>query len=321
MKVSEFDYDLPRELIAQTPTDKRDHSRLMIVSRKTGEIKHDYFYNLPKYLRADDLVVLNKTKVFPARLFGKKETGGKVEVLLLRPGWEYISKPGLKEGMRIMFDQNLEAIIENGLLKFSIESDDLMDKLNDIGYTPLPPYITAPDESAKANIRRRYQTVYAAEIGSAAAPTAGLHFTQELLGKVPNKEYVTLHVGLGTFAPVKTEDVEEHKMHSEYFSIPQTTIHKLQVAKRIVAVGTTTVRTLETWANTGKLSGETDIFIYPGYKFKVVNAMITNFHLPKSTLMMLVSAFAEKDLIMKAYQEAVREKYRFFSFGDAMVII
>lgn len=314
MNTFEFDYELPRSLIAQEPVFPRDHSRLMIIEKDTGKINHDYFYNLPKYLKPDDLLVFNQSKVFPARLYGKKITGGKVEVLLLKPGWEFISKPGLREGQEIVFDKGLTAKVINNKLIFNI---DVISIINDIGYTPLPPYIDPNVIGDEPKIRQMYQTVYAKDIGSAAAPTAGFHFTKELLDKIPNKEYVTLHVGLGTFLPVKTDKIEEHKMHSEWYDISPKTQKAILAAKRVIAVGTTSVRVLESaWDK-----HETDIFIYPGYKFKHVDGMITNFHLPKSTLLMLVSAFAGRDLIMKAYKEAVKEKYRFFSFGDAMLII
>lgn len=321
MKLAEFDYYLPRELIAQTPVEPRDHSRLMVVNRDIGEIKHDVFFNLPKYLKRDDLLVFNQTKVFPARLYGHKETGGQVEILLLKPGWEFIGK-NIGRAKRILFDRGLEgSITSDGLMKFNKDNDQLMKLLKVIGHTPLPPYIAPSRLNAEPKIRQRYQTVYAREIGSAAAPTAGFHFTKQLLEKIPNKAFVTLHVGLGTFAPVKTEIIEEHKMHSEIFNISPEAKYQIQDARnnkrRIVAVGTTSVRVLESdWS-----VPETSIFIYPGYKFKFVGAMITNFHLPKSTLLMLVSAFAGRDLIRKAYEEAVREKYRFFSFGDAMLIV
>jgi len=318
MKLSDFDYHLPKQLIAQSPAVTRDSSRLMVVNRKTGEISHDYFYNLLKYLSPDDLLVFNDTKVFPARLFGHKPTGGKVEVLLLRPGWQFISHPGIKDGQKIVFTEKLSARVVNGELKFNVDNAELMQLLDEIGHTPLPPYIEAPrGVDSEKKTRRRYQTVYAKNSGSAAAPTAGFHFTKRLLNKIPNKVYVTLHVGLGTFLPVKSEKIEDHKMHEEYYEISNSAKGQVIGAKRVVAVGTTSVRVLESdWDK-----HETSIFIYPGYKFKHVDAMITNFHLPKSTLLMLVSAFTGRDLIMKAYKEAIKEKYRFFSFGDAMLIL
>ena len=307
MQLSDFDFHLPEELIAQKPIEPRDHSRLLILDTRSQKIVHDYFYNLPKYLSPEDVLVFNKSKVFPARLFGKKSTGGKVEILLLRhiknSSWEYLSHPGIKEGSKITFDQGVTAKLENGLLKFSLNYSQLMSKLLSIGHIPIPPYISPEERVSEPKLRRRYQTVYATEIGSVAAPTAGFHFTKKLLAKIPNKEFVTLHVGLGTFRPVKTENITEHQMHSEWYSVSGDTVSSLikskKEGKRIIAVGTTTVRTLETWANTGKTEGETNIFIYPGYKFKIVDAMITNFHLPKSTLLMLVSAFADRELIIQ----------------------
>lgn len=314
MTLSDFDYELPKELIAQTPAEKRDHSRLMVLDRKTQTISHDYFYNLQKYLNPDDLLVFNQTKVFPARLYGKKESGGGVEILLLSESegfWKFIGK-NIGRAKKIYFDKGLVGDIQNGIIIFNYNKTELMAILDSIGHTPLPPYIKTQDT------RKRYQTVYAKDVGSAAAPTAGFHFTKELLEMIPNKAFVTLHVGLGTFAPVKTENILEHKMHSEIFEISdnaQCSIHNAQ--GRVIAVGTTSVRVLESdWQK-----NETNIFIYPGYKFKHVDAMITNFHLPKSTLLMLVSAFAGREFILKAYQEAIKEKYRFFSFGDAMIIL
>lgn len=315
MTLSDFDYELPKELIAQTPSDKRDHSRLMIVNRNTQTISHDYFYNLKKYLTSDDLLVFNQTKVFPARLYGSKEI-----LLLSQNGdaWNFIGK-NVGRTKQIIFDKGLVGDIENGVIKFNCNNTELMAILESIGHTPLPPYIRSQDAGRRTQeTRKRYQTVYAKDIGSAAAPTAGFHFTQELMESIPNKAFVTLHVGLGTFAPVKSPTIEDHVMHSEWFNIPKVTSDKLQVTKgRILAVGTTSVRVLESdWTK-----NETNIFIYPGYKFKHVDAMITNFHLPKSTLLMLVSALAGHALIMKAYHEAITHKYRFFSFGDAMLIL
>lgn len=322
MKLSDFDYDLPEELIAQSPVTPRDSSRLMIVNKTTGEIKHDHFYNLLNYLSPLDLLIFNETKVFPARLYGTKESGGKVEILLLNIGTgEYISHPGLREGQQIIFDPQLHASVQNDRLIFNLQSGQLRDKIYAIGHTPLPPYVMSNGKYQIPNIDRRYQTVYARNEGSVAAPTAGFHFTEELLEKIPNKAFITLHVGLGTFRPVKTENIENHQMHSEQYDVPSNLKSQIASHKRIVAIGTTSVRALESWASTGKLSGSTDIFMYPGYKFKIVDALITNFHMPKSTLLMLVSAFAGYDLIMKAYKEAIKEKYRFYSFGDAMLII
>ncbi len=332
MQLTDFDYALPPELIAHHPAQPRDHSRLMIVNRKAQTIAHDHFYNLSKYLTSSDTLVFNKTKVFPARLFARKTTGGRVEILLIRydtASWEYISHPGIKEGTYLAFADQVTAQVVKGKLIFNLSYADLMAKLLIIGHVPLPPYIHPQEEWDETKLRRMYQTVYAAEIGSVAAPTAGFHFTKKLLSKLGKtgiqKEFVILHVGLGTFQPVKTANILDHQMHSEYYALDPQVAQRLMAAKsagkKMVAVGTTVVRTLETWANAGQLSGETNIFIYPGYKFKFVGALITNFHLPKSTLLMLVSAFAGRDLVIVAYQEAIKEKYRFYSFGDAMLIL
>lgn len=340
MKTSDFDYDLPEELIAQTPLKKRDSSRLLILDKETGELEHEKFSSIINYLNKGDVLVLNDTKVIPARIIGvKEETGAVIELLLLKDlgdSWECLSKPAkrLKVGTIITFgDGKLQAeVIEkltDGLIRVKLLYDGiLMEILESLGTMPLPPYI-----HEKLREQGRYQTVYAKNIGSAAAPTAGLHFTKELLKKIEAKgviiTYVTLHVGLGTFRPVEEENILEHKMHSEYYIMNKETADILNKAKeekrRIIAVGTTSTRTLETIAtnNNGKFietSGNTNIFIYPGYEFKAVDCLITNFHLPKSTLLMLVSALAGKDNIFKAYKEAIDKKYRFFSFGDAMFI-
>lgn len=340
MKTDDFDYYLPEELIAQTPLKKRDESRLMVVDRKTGEIKHERFYNIINYLNSGDVLVLNDTKVMPARIIGeKKDTKAVIELLLLKniaeDTWEVLAKPAkrVKVGTIITFGDGLLTcectnIGEEGIrhVKFSYNGIfyEILDKL---GSMPLPPYI-----KEKLEDKDRYQTVYAKNIGSAAAPTAGLHFTKELLKKISDKGiimcYVTLHVGLGTFRPVNVEDVTKHKMHSEFYQMSEEVADILNKAKsegrRIVSVGTTSTRTLETiMSKHGKFiktSGWTDIFIYPGYEFKAIDAQITNFHLPKSTLIMLVSAFASKQIILNAYNEAVKNKYRFFSFGDSMLI-
>lgn len=340
MKVSEFDFYLPEELIAQHPKEKRDESRLMVVDKKDGEIKHKVFKDIIDYINPGDCLILNNTRVLPARLIGEKEnTGGKMEFLLLKRLesnlWETLVKPGkrAKVGSRFVFGggelkAEVKEIGEEGsrIVKFEYEGifEEVLDRL---GQMPLPPYITEQLED-----RERYQTVYSKEVGSAAAPTAGLHFTEELMNKLKEKGvnicFVTLHVGLGTFRPVKVEDIEEHHMHSEYYTMSKETADIINETKKkggkIIAVGTTSCRTLETIGdNSGKVSEEsgwTDIFMYPGYKFKVVDTIITNFHLPQSTLLMLVSAFSSKDIIMKAYDIAVKEKYRFFSFGDAMII-
>ena len=339
MKVSDFNYELPEELIAQTPIEKRDESRLMVLDRQKQTIEHKRFKDIINYLEPGDVLVRNNTKVIPARLYGKKETGANVEFLLLNniegDIWECIVRPGnkLHVGVKVIFgDGILKAeILETmpgGTRKVKFEYKGIFNEILDkIGLMPLPPYI---HEQLKE--KDRYQTVYAKYNGSAAAPTAGLHFTPELLNKIEEKGViianVTLHVGIGTFRPVKEETVEAHQMHSEHFYIKQEDVEKINNAKengkRVIAVGTTSCRVLETIADeSGKVSeteGDTQIFIYPGYKFKCLDGLITNFHLPESTLLMLVSALAGKDYIMKAYNEAVKEKYRFFSFGDAMFI-
>ena len=339
MKVTDFDYELPEELIAQTPMEKRDESRLMVLDRKEQTIEHKHFKDVLDYLEPGDVLVRNNTKVIPARLYGKKETGAKVEFLLLnnmeKDIWECIVRPGnkLHVGARVIFgDGILKAEVLDTMpggtrkVKFHYEGifNEILDK---IGLMPLPPYI---HESLKE--KDRYQTVYAKYEGSAAAPTAGLHFTPELLKKIEEKGIdianVTLHVGIGTFRPVKEDTVEAHQMHSEHFYIKEEDCEKINKAKksghRVIAVGTTSCRVLETIADDNgyvkPTEGDTQIFIYPGYKFRCLDALITNFHLPQSTLVMLVSALAGKDYIMKAYKEAVEQKYRFFSFGDAMLI-
>lgn len=338
MKTSDFSYDLPSELIAQHPAQKRDQSRLMLLNKKTGEINHKKFYNIIDYLNNGDVLVLNDTRVMPARIFGHRpEKDESIEILLLNhkgDTWETLAKPGkkLKIGTEIIFSDELKAevvdISEDGsrFLKF-IYSGIFEEILDRLGEMPLPPYI-----QEKLEDKERYQTVYSKEIGSAAAPTAGLHFTNELLKKIEEKGieicFITLHVGLGTFRPVKVEDVTKHKMHSEFYIIRDDVAQKINKAKdegrRIVAVGTTSIRTLESAADdkgyVKAKSGWTDIFIYPPYKFKCVDALITNFHLPESTLIMLVSSLSTREIILNAYNVAVKEKYRFFSFGDAMFI-
>ncbi len=339
MKTADFDFYLPQELIAQTPLEKRDGSRLLILNKKDGTIEHQHFYNIIDYLNEGDVLVLNNTKVLPARLYGEKEeTKAFLEVLLLKDigndEWECLVKPAkrVKVGTKIHFSNLLTAVCtevkEEGIRCFRMEYQGIFyEILEKLGTMPLPPYIheTLKDQG-------RYQTVYAKEIGSAAAPTAGLHFTKELLQKIEEKgvkiAYITLHVGLGTFRPVNVEDVTKHKMHSEFYSMTKEVADLLTSAKkqgnRIIAVGTTSTRTLETimtkYHKFQECHGFTDIFIYPGYQFQAIDAQITNFHLPKSTLLMLVSAFAGKEYILKAYEEAIKEKYRFFSFGDAMLI-
>ncbi|SEP92989.1 tRNA preQ1(34) S-adenosylmethionine ribosyltransferase-isomerase QueA [Piscibacillus halophilus] len=342
MNIEDFDFELPEELIAQTPLVDRSSSRLMVLNREQETINHRYFYNIVDYLNPGDCLVLNNTKVMPARLFGEKEdTGGKIELLLLNQlegdEWEVLVKPAkkVKEGTRLSFgDGLLKAVCtgqkEHGGRLIRFEYDGIfLEVLDQLGEMPLPPYI-----KEQLDDRDRYQTVYAEEVGSAAAPTAGLHFTEELLEQIKAKgvhiAYITLHVGLGTFRPVQVENIEEHDMHAEFYQMNQQTADLLNDVKqrdnKIVAVGTTSVRTLETIARDedGKFkeaNGWTDIFIYPPYQFKAIDAMITNFHLPKSTLIMLVSAFANKEFILNAYNEAVKERYRFFSFGDAMLIL
>lgn len=340
MKTDDFDYYLPEELIAQTPLKKRDSSRMLVLDKQNGNIFHKTFSDIIDYLNPGDTLVLNDTKVIPARIIGvKEETGAVIELLLLKNiddnNWECLTRPAkrVKVGTVISFGDGMlkatcSSVGEEGIRVFSLSYDGILYEILDkLGTMPLPPYI-----HEKLEDQSRYQTVYAKNIGSAAAPTAGLHFTKELLNDIKNKNvniaYLTLHVGLGTFRPVNVEDVTKHKMHTEYYSISKETCDIINKTKesgnKIVVVGTTSVRVLETVMNRfGKLkecSGVTDIFIYPGYKFKIVDNLITNFHLPKSTLVMLVSALAGKDNIMKAYHEAVLNKYRFFSFGDAMFI-
>lgn len=340
MSTEDFDFDLPEELIAQTPLKKRDTSRLLVLDKETGKVEHHHFTDILDYMEKGDTLVLNDTKVIPARLYGvKEETGAVVEVLMLNDKgnnvWECLTKPAkrIKEGTIISFgDGKLKAkcvgIFDEGIRHFElIYSGILYEILDELGEMPLPPYI-----HEKLEDQNRYQTVYAKNIGSAAAPTAGLHFTPELLEKIKEKginiAYVTLHVGLGTFRPVSVENVKDHKMHSEFYTVNKETADLLNETKakrhNIISVGTTSTRTLETvmslYGTFKEASGFTDIFIYPGYEFKAVDKLITNFHLPKSTLIMLVSALAGKDKILKAYNEAVKEKYRFFSFGDSMFI-
>lgn len=339
MKVSDFNYNLPEELIAQTPIEKRDESRLMILNKSKKTIEHKKFKDIINYLQPGDVLVRNNTKVIPARLYGKKETGANVEFLLLNniegDIWESIVRPGnkLHVGTKVIFaDGLLKAeildIMPGGTRKVKFEHKGIFNEILDqIGLMPLPPYI---HEELKQ--KDRYQTVYAKYNGSAAAPTAGLHFTPELLKQIEEKGIeianVTLHVGIGTFRPVKEETVEKHEMHSEHYYIKKEDAEKINKAKkegrRVIAVGTTSCRVLETVADENGIvketEGDTQIFIYPGYKFKCLDGLITNFHLPQSTLLMLVSALAGKDYIMKAYEEAVKERYRFFSFGDAMLI-
>ncbi len=335
MLKSDFYYDLPEELIAQTPLEPRDSSRLMKIDRKTGEIVHDRFYNICDYLKSGDLLVMNDSKVFPARIFGtKRDTGVPCELLLLKrrslDEWETMVRPGrrLKPGVVVDFPEGLSAEIldtldgGNRLVRFSY-SGDFYDILDRIGQMPLPPYITE-----KLKDKDRYNTIYCRETGSAAAPTAGLHFTEKEFYKARemgvDTAFVTLHVGLGTFRPVKEDDILKHKMHTEHYSIPGETAEKIKACKerggRVIAVGTTSCRTLESAAQTGKMSDNTSIFIYPGYEFKCIDGLITNFHLPESTLIMLVSAFLGRERTLSAYKTAIEERYRFFSFGDCMFV-
>lgn len=339
MKKSDFDFYLPEELIAQTPLEKRDGSRLLVLDKESGAMEHRHFYDLPEYLRAGDCLVLNNSRVLPARLIGTRPGGGAVELVLLRDlgegRWECLSRPGrkTKPGTELSFGSGelkatVEAVAEGGnrIVKFDYQGI-FIEVLERLGKMPLPPYIKEELQDPE-----RYQTVYSRELGSAAAPTAGLHFTNELLEKIQAMGvkvcYVTLHVGLGTFRPVKEDEIENHEMHSEFCIIPEDTARTVTETKqkggRIVAVGTTSCRTLESFAkDDGTLeacSGWTDIFIYPGYSFKCIDALVTNFHLPESTLIMLVSALAGRAHILNAYKTAVEEKYRFFSFGDAMFI-
>ena len=343
MKTSDFIYDLPEELIAQTPVEPRDHSRLLRLDKSSGEVSHHHFYDIVDMLRPGDLLVVNDSRVLPARLYGcKKDTGANVELLLLEQKeqdlWETLVKPGKKcrPGAVLSFGNGLlEGTIEetleggNRLIRFSHDPEKtIYEILEEIGQMPLPPYITA-----KLEDKERYQTVYSNELGSAAAPTAGLHFTKELMQRIEEKGVkiakVTLHVGLGTFRPVKEDEITDHKMHSEHYHLPAETAALINETKanggRVIAVGTTSCRTLETCGQLQEYplqeaDGWTQIFIYPGYKFHVLDALITNFHLPESTLIMLVSALAGYDNTMAAYKVAVDEKYRFFSFGDAMFI-
>ena len=339
MKKSDFDFELPEELIAQTPIQQRDHSRLMHLDKQTGEISHEHFFDLPRFLKKGDCLVLNDSRVLPARLIGCRSTGGSVELVLLRDlgegRWECLSRPGrkTKPGTELNFGGGeltaaVESVAEGGNRIVQFHYDGIfLEVLERLGKMPLPPYIKEELQDAE-----RYQTVYSREIGSAAAPTAGLHFTRELLAQIEamgvNVCYVTLHVGLGTFRPVKEDEIENHEMHSEFCIIPERTARIVTETKkagnRVIAVGTTSCRTLESFANEdGSLpvsSGWTNIFIYPGYRFKCIDALITNFHLPESTLIMLVSALAGREHVLNAYKCAVEERYRFFSFGDAMMI-
>lgn len=340
MNVSDFNYELPKELIAQDPLEKRSESRLMVLDKATGKVTHKHFYDIIEYINEGDCLIINNTKVIPARLYGVKEdTGAAIEILLLKRvdgnTWECLSRPGKKArvGARIVFGEGLLVgeivdVVEEGNRLIRFEYDGIFEEILDkLGEMPLPPYITH-----KLKDKSRYQTVYAKYDGSAAAPTAGLHFTPELLQKLRDKGVkiaeVTLHVGLGTFRPVKVENVLEHHMHSEYYEITKEACDIINDTKanggKVISVGTTSTRTVESAADENGLltpkKGDTDIFIYPGFNFKVIDSLITNFHLPESTLIMLVSALAGRENVLAAYEEAVKERYRFFSFGDAMLI-
>ncbi len=340
MNRSDFNFVLPEELIAQTPAERRDSSRMLKLDKSSGELTHKHFFDLPDYLNEGDCLVLNDSRVLPARLYGERETGGAVEVVLLRDlgegNWECLTRPGKKtrEGVNLSFGggeltARVTEVIDGGnrIIKFNYEGI-FLETLERLGKMPLPPYITAELED-----KERYQTVYSKELGSAAAPTAGLHFTTELLEKIAKKRikicYVTLHVGLGTFRPVKADNILEHDMHSELCTVPEETAKIVNETKKnggkVFCVGTTSCRTVESFSTeAGELlagSKFTNIFIYPGYKFRCLDALITNFHLPESTLIMLISALAGRENVLEAYAEAVREKYRFFSFGDSMLII
>lgn len=342
MKLSDFDYILPKELIAKTQMNLRDHSRLLVLDKKSGKIDHHTFYEIIDYLKEGDLLVLNDSKVFPARLLGqRKDTGGKIEVLLDHQAesntWEAVGK-NLKVNSTIVFDKNFEARVlsrknEIFVIQFNLKGKDFWRAIEKIGHVPLPPYI---DKKETALDKQNYQTVYAKNTGSVAAPTAGLHFTNELLKKIEQRGIdiakLTLHVGMGTWSSIKTKEIEDHKIHSEFYEVSKETVEKILQTKkkggRVIAIGTTTTRVLEhLFSSTNyplpstNYIGQTSIYIYPGYKFKIIDGLITNFHLPKSSLLLLVSAFAGKENIKRAYAEAIAKEYRFYSYGDAMLII
>ena len=335
-KLSLYDYHLPKELIAKYPVEPRDRCKLMVLNRKDRTIEHRIFKEIGDYLEKGDLLVLNDTKVIPARLFGKKETGSKIEILLLNQlsenVWEALGRNirKVKLGQKIIFSEDFYGELleknQDGKIKIKLYAENIRDAIDKYGHIPLPPYIEREDEKKD---RELYQTVFAKKEGAVASPTAGLHFTERLLNELKDKgvniSFITLHVGIGTFKPIKTEDITKHKMHEEFYQIPAETLNLIEKTKekrkKVVAVGTTVVRALETYGKTNKLEGFSSIYIYPPYKFKIVDALITNFHLPKSTLLLLVSAFADRNFIMKAYSEAIKRKYRFFSYGDAMLIL
>ena len=330
MLTSDLDYELPEALIAQVPAEPRDASRLMVIDAHHGTIEHRTFRELPLFLRPGDALVLNETKVLPARLKARKPTGGEVELLFLRDlgpdqgnAWEALARPArrLKPGLRLLAgDAKLDLVENLGDGRWSVSAPDVPGVLEKYGKMPLPPYIEATPEA-----EARYQTVYAREPGSAAAPTAGFHFTQDVLDGARRAgagiSRVTLHVGTGTFLPVRTERLEDHRMHAERYSVPAEAARVVQDAERVVAAGTTVARTLETWAGTGEGSGESRLFVYPGYRWRVVDALLTNFHLPRSTLLAMVMSFGGRDLVREAYRVAVEDRYRFYSFGDAMLIL
>ena len=330
MLLSDLDYDLPEALIAQAPAEPRDASRLMVLDAAAGTIEHRAFRDLPLFLRPGDALVLNETKVLPARLKARKPTGGEVELLFLRDlgpdrdnAWEALARPAkrLKPGGRLLAgDEKLDLLENLGEGRWSVSAADVPGLLERHGRIPLPPYIEATPEA-----EARYQTVYAREPGSAAAPTAGFHFTEEVLRGAERAgaavARVTLHVGTGTFLPVRTEKLEDHRMHAERYDVPEEAARVVEGAGRVVAAGTTVARTLETWAGTGERSGESRLFVYPGYRWRAVDALITNFHLPRSTLLAMVMSFGGEDLVREAYRVAVEERYRFYSFGDAMLIL
>jgi len=328
--LSELDYDLPEALIAQTPAEPRDSSRLMVVDAAGGTIRHRTFRELPSFLRPGDALVLNDTKVLPARLKARKPTGGGVELLFLRDlgpehgnAWEVLARPAkrLRPGLRLLAgDAKLDLVESLGEGRWTVTAPDVPGLLEEHGSMPLPPYI-----EATPGAEARYQTVYAREPGSAAAPTAGFHFTEEVLAGAREAgagiSSVTLHVGTGTFLPVRTESLEDHRMHAERYNVPDEAARAVEGAGRVVAAGTTVARTLETWAGTGEASGESRLFVLPGYRWRVVDALLTNFHLPRSTLLAMVMSFGGRDLVREAYRVAVEERYRFYSFGDAMLIL
>ncbi len=330
MLTSELDYELPEDLIAQRPAEPRDASRLMLVDARHGTISHRTFRDLPRFLRPEDALVLNETKVIPARLRARKPSGGEVELLFLRDlgadhggAWRVLARPSkrLRPGLRLCAgDEELEVLEELGGGHWVVTARDVRGLLERSGRMPLPPYVRATSEK-----EHHYQTVYARNAGSAAAPTAGLHFTNGVLADVERAgarvARVTLHVGVGTFTPVRAERLEEHRMHAEYYSVPEEAALAIEGARRVVAAGTTVARTLETWAATGEPEGDSTLFVYPGYRWRAVDALLTNFHLPRSTLLAMVMSFAGKDLIREAYRVAVAERYRFYSFGDAMLVL